>query len=115
MNSITRVYVKQTTIRARRELGQDAPEAAHLQDGGGRGEGPRHSGEGEAVPRDEDSRTTGDYYYCRGHAGRPHPQKSDPIRPVHLSRVSLLRVLESNFPGEPLSNSTDMRIATPEN
>ena len=24
------------------------------------------------------------------------------IRPVHLLRVSLLRVLESNFPGDPL-------------
>ena len=31
------------------------------------------------------------------------------------SRASLLRVLESNFPGDPLSNSTDMRIPTPEN
>ena len=37
------------------------------------------------------------------------------VRPVHLSRVSLLRVLESIFPGDPLSNSTDMRIPTPEN
>ena len=37
------------------------------------------------------------------------------IRPVHLSRVSLLRVLESNFPGDPLSNSTDKRIRIPEN
>ena len=35
------------------------------------------------------------------------------IRPVHLLRVSLLRVLESNFPGDSLSNSTDMRIPTP--
>ena len=26
------------------------------------------------------------------------------LRPVHLLRVSLLRVLESNFPGDPLSN-----------
>ena len=30
------------------------------------------------------------------------------IRPVHLLRVSLLRVLESNFPGDSLSNYTDM-------
>ena len=37
------------------------------------------------------------------------------LRPVHLLRVFLLRVLESNFPGDPLSNSTDMRIPTPEN
>ena len=37
------------------------------------------------------------------------------IRPVHLSRVSLLRVLESNFPGDTLSNSTDMGIPTPYN
>ena len=37
------------------------------------------------------------------------------VRPVHLLRVSLLRVLESTFPGDPLSNSTDMRIPTPEN
>ena len=37
------------------------------------------------------------------------------LRPVHLSRVSLLRVLESNFPGDPLSNSADMRIPTPDN
>ena len=35
------------------------------------------------------------------------------LRPVHLSRVSLLRVLESNFPGDTLQNSTDMRIPTP--
>ena len=35
------------------------------------------------------------------------------LRPVHLLRVFLLRVLESNFPGDPLSNSTDMRIPTP--
>ena len=27
---------------------------------------------------------------------------SDTIRPVHLLRVFLLRVLESNFPGDPL-------------
>ena len=36
----------------------------------------------------------------------------DYIRPVHLLCVFLLRVLESNFPGDPLSNSTDMRIPT---
>ena len=35
------------------------------------------------------------------------------LRPVHLLRVSLLRVLESNFPGDSLSNSLDMRIPTP--
>ena len=35
------------------------------------------------------------------------------IRPVHLVRVSLLRVLESNFPGDPLYNHMDMRIPTP--
>ena len=35
------------------------------------------------------------------------------IHPVHLLRVSLLRVLESNFPGGALQNSTDMRIPTP--
>ena len=34
------------------------------------------------------------------------------ICPVHLLRVVLLRVLESNFPGDPLSNSKDMRIPT---
>ena len=34
------------------------------------------------------------------------------LRPVHMLRVSLLRVLESNFPGDPLSNYTDMRIPT---
>ena len=33
--------------------------------------------------------------------------------PVHLLRVSLLRVLESNFPGDSLYNCTDMRIPTP--
>ena len=37
------------------------------------------------------------------------------LSPVHLLRLSLLRVLESNFPGDPISNSTDMRIPTPEN
>ena len=35
------------------------------------------------------------------------------VRPVHLLRVSLLRVAESNFPGDSLYNSTDMRISTP--
>ena len=35
------------------------------------------------------------------------------LRPVHLFRVFLLRVLESNFPGDPLSKSTDMIIPTP--
>ena len=38
--------------------------------------------------------------------GSPHIAT---LRPVHLLRVSLLRVLESNFPGDPL---TDMRIPT---
>ena len=37
------------------------------------------------------------------------------ICPVHLLRVFLLGVLESNFPGDSLSNSTDMRIPTPYN
>ena len=37
------------------------------------------------------------------------------VHSVHLSRVSLLRVLESNFLGDPLSNYTDMRIPSPEN
>ena len=32
------------------------------------------------------------------------------VRPVHLLRVSRLRVLEANFPGDSPSNSTDMRI-----
>ena len=35
------------------------------------------------------------------------------LRPVHLLRVFLLRVLESDFSGESLSNSADMRIPTP--
>ena len=35
------------------------------------------------------------------------------IRPVHLLRVSVLRVLESNFPGNSLYSYTDMRIRTP--
>ena len=34
-------------------------------------------------------------------------------RPVHLLRVSLLRVLESNFPGDSLYNYMDMRVPTP--
>ena len=34
------------------------------------------------------------------------------VRPVHLLRVFLFRVLESSFPGDPLSNSTDMRVPT---
>ena len=37
------------------------------------------------------------------------------LRPVHLLRVSLLRVLESNFPGDSLYNYMDMRIPTPLN
>ena len=61
--------------------------------------------------------------FCRAHrsAERTSPracvrnQSTPTLRPVHLSRVSLLRVLESNFPGDPLSNSTDMRIPTPDN
>ena len=36
-----------------------------------------------------------------------------PIRPVPLLRVFLLRVPESNFPGDSLSNSMDMIISTP--
>ena len=45
---------------------------------------------------------------------RPHDGdvKGPLLRPVHLLRVSLLGVLESNFPGDPLSNSTGMRIPT---
>ena len=35
------------------------------------------------------------------------------VRPVHLLRVVLSRVLESNVPGDSLSNSTDTRIPTP--
>ena len=42
-----------------------------------------------------------------------HTSLSSPVRPVHLLRVFLLRVLESKFPGDPLSNSTDIRIPTP--
>ena len=34
------------------------------------------------------------------------------LRPVHLLRVFLFKVLESNFPGDPLSKFTDMRIPT---
>ena len=37
------------------------------------------------------------------------------LRPVHLLRVFLLRVLESNFPGDSLPDSMDMRIPTPYN
>ena len=37
------------------------------------------------------------------------------LRPVHLLRVSLLRVLEPIFPGDSLYNYTDMRIPIPEN
>ena len=35
------------------------------------------------------------------------------VRQVHLLRVFISRVLESNFPGGSLYNSTDMRIPTP--
>ena len=35
------------------------------------------------------------------------------VRPVHLLRVSLLRVLESNFPADPLYNYMDMIVPTP--
>ena len=34
------------------------------------------------------------------------------VRPVHLLRVFLLRVLETNFPGDSLYNYTDMGIPT---
>ena len=39
-------------------------------------------------------------------------ERSKVVRPVHLLRVSLLRVLESNFPGDSLYNDTDMIIST---
>ena len=35
------------------------------------------------------------------------------VRPVHLLRVLLLRVLESNFPGDSLYNYMDMIVPTP--
>ena len=35
------------------------------------------------------------------------------LRPVHLLRVSLLRALESNFPGDSLYNYLDMIVPTP--
>ena len=41
----------------------------------------------------------------------PHRRAPGPSRA--LRPVSLLRVLESNFPGDPLSKLTDMRIPTP--
>ena len=47
---------------------------------------------------------------------RPQPQHFAVdlvLRPVHLLRVSLLRVLESNSQGDSLYNSTDMIIPTP--
>ena len=37
------------------------------------------------------------------------------LRPVHLLRVSLLRVLESRLPGDSLSNSMDIIVPTPDN
>ena len=37
------------------------------------------------------------------------------ISPSLPINSALFRVLESNFPGDPLSNSTDMRIPTPDN
>ena len=42
-------------------------------------------------------------------AGRP---ARSAVRPVHLLSVFLLRVLESNFPGDSLYNYTKMRIPT---
>ena len=41
-----------------------------------------------------------------------HNSNHSIIRPVHLLRVSLLRVLESNFPGDSLSNHIVMIIPT---
>ena len=46
-------------------------------------------------------------------AARTHFCVSACLRPVHLLRVFLLRVLESNFPGDSLSNSMDMIVPTP--
>ena len=48
----------------------------------------------------------------RGHVvvGARDPGDLNNIRPVHLLRVFLLRVLESNFPGDPLQYYTDMTI-----
>ena len=36
-----------------------------------------------------------------------------PVRQVHLLRVFLLRVLESSYPGDSLSNYMDMIVPTP--
>ena len=47
----------------------------------------------------------------RGHKLGPAFRGS--LRPVHLLRVVLLRVLESKFLGDSLSNSMDMRMPTP--
>ena len=51
----------------------------------------------------------------RSRRGQMALQITDVLRPVHLLRVVLLRVLESNFPGDSLQDYTDMRIPTPEN
>ena len=50
----------------------------------------------------------------RRHGRAPGDQSGawERLRPVHLLRVSLLRVLESEFPRDSLSNSLDMRIPT---
>ena len=42
----------------------------------------------------------------------PRPAKVFQVRPVHLLRVSLLRVLESNFPGDSLPNYIGVVIST---
>ena len=50
------------------------------------------------------------------HIGGQGGVRQEPyVRPVHLLRVFLLRVLESNFPGDSLYNSTDIGISTPYN
>ena len=41
------------------------------------------------------------------------PPDVQSVRPVHLLRVFLLRVLESNFPGDSLYNYMDMIVPTP--
>ena len=49
-------------------------------------------------------------FYCSGKG-----QRGSALRPVHLLRVFLRRVLEANFPGDSLYNYMDMIVPTLEN
>ena len=52
--------------------------------------------------------------HCNSSSTNPSPTAAHLyVRPVHLLRVSLLRVLETNFPGDSLYDYMDTIVPTP--